>query len=82
MFNRPPHGSEVLSRKEDDFAPEKKTNALGDLFIPMWKKEEMAAEKWERSVAVDEALQYVIYVYLNLVNSALANIAQYMEHNK
>lgn len=45
-------------------------------------KKEAAAEVWERSACVDEALPYMTHLYLEHANSALTNSSLYTEHEK
>lgn len=46
---------------------------------PASRKEEGAAEVLVRSAAVEEALQFVIYLYREAINGALTNSALYAE---
>lgn len=46
----------------------------------MSEKEEVAAQVWRRSAAVDEVRLYVTYVYLEYLSSTLTNITLFTEH--
>lgn len=74
-------GTVLRSRqiKEDGFAANVHTNPLGEASGPVREKEETEDKVWERSAAVEEALRFVTYLYLEEANGALKNNALHTE---
>lgn len=70
---------EVLSRKEEFFAPRPQTIDLGEAPGPVSESKVVAAEIWKRLAAVNETLQYVTLLYLEHVESVFNNIVMYTE---
>lgn len=79
MFNHTGNVFEKLSRKEDSYATRFQANALAETTDPVNKKNELAAEVWDRFAPI-EALQYVIYLYLEHFSSVLTNNTLYTQH--
>lgn len=55
-------------------------NALGESSGPVGEKGEAAAHVFERSADINEELQYVTYLYVLQVHSALTNNVLYAEY--
>lgn len=68
---------EVLPGNGDCFAPQLHADEFGEVCGSMYEKEEVAADAWERSVAVDQALEYEAYLYVEHIYWALTDNALY-----
>lgn len=64
---------EIMSRREDGDASKVQAKTRKEVSLSVQKKKKVAAEMWTSSVANDEALPYVNYLYLEHDHRALMN---------
>lgn len=69
----------MVSKKKDPFVPKSQADELTEAFRFVTEKVKKAVEVRERSGAVKEAFQYVIYLYLEHISSALTKNAFHKE---
>lgn len=80
MFNRMGHVYEVWLRKGNGYATKPQSVDLAEATGHVHKKEEVAAEMYNRSEVVDETLQYVSCLYPERANRELRNNARHTEY--
>lgn len=77
IFNLTRNLSELLSSMNDGPASRSQIDDLSEASVSIRVKEEVGAQVWERSAAVDESLQNATYLYMEHADHLLTNITQY-----